>query len=398
MYSFQNRFGRQAKRFVVDSILEPLIPLRRLESYLVYWAHLVFRLRRPFIIGITGSVGKSTTTAMVAAVLSHPDAERIVGPVGSTFGNMNDDVGLSATLLRFDYVFELPWDYPGRFALLFLLPLRALRVITGSYPKVMVLECGVGSTANLHRLVAIAPPDIAVVTRIGAAHLEKLGTLDGVVQEKSALVRAVSPSGLVILGQDHDYVKQFERAACAPVVKVSGHGVELSQNITRAVCRHMGVPDKIVDSALRDFKSPAGRLNRLVLDGMIVIDDTYNANPLSMKLGLDTLDQISGLENRRVAVLGWMGEMGVDAQRYHEEVGAYARNRADVLIGVGDLAKHYDPDHWFESSDTCADGIDRLLHINDCLLVKGSASARMGRVVTKLREITKARERVPPQI
>ena len=102
MRAFLGKFGLKVKRFIVDVIVEPLIPLRRLESYLVFWARFVFRLRKPFVIGITGSVGKSTTTAMIAAALSHQDAAQFVGPVGHTFDNMNDDVGVSATLLRFE--------------------------------------------------------------------------------------------------------------------------------------------------------------------------------------------------------------------------------------------------------------------------------------------------------
>jgi len=397
MSAFLGKSGLKLKRFIVDIVVEPLIPLRRLESYLVFLARLVFRVRKPFVIGITGSVGKSTTTAMVAAVLSHRDAERIVGAVGHTSDNMNDDVGLAATLLRFESFYVVPWPYPRRLAMLFLTPFRALRVIVGPYPKVMVLEFGVGSTANFDRMVTIAPPDVAVVTRIGAAHLEIMKTVEALVQEKGALVRAVPPSGLVILGQDHDYVSQLEQMARAPVIKVSGQGVELSQNIARAVCRHMGIPEEVVGSALSDFKSPKGRLNRLEFASMMVIDDSYNANPLSMKLALDTLAETDRLEHRRLAVLGFMAELGEEGPRYHEEVGAYARSRADVLIGVGDLSKHYHPNFWFDTSDSCAAHIESLLRYGDCLLVKGSFSARMERVVIKLCEIAEKRQGVPSQ-
>lgn len=374
------------KRFVVDWILEPLVPLQRLESLAIFLGRLVFRIRKPVIIAVTGSVGKSTTTAVIAAVLSCEDARKIVGPVGSTIENMNDNLGVAATLLRFDEVLELPWNYLDRIGLLLSLPFRALRVLCGSYPIVMILECGVGDTANLRELVTLAPPMVSVVTCIGAAHLEKLKSIDGVIEEKGALVRAVPPSGLVVLGQDHEYVSRFEQMAQAPVVKVSGRGVELSQNIARAICRYMGIPDEVVESALKDFKNPKGRLNRMEISGMTVIDDTYNANPLSMKLGLDVLARESGQGVRRLAVLGGMSELGENGASFHEEIAAYARSRADLLVGVGDLARHYNPDIWFETSEACADQIGNLARLGDCILVKGSASTRMSKVVERLRE------------
>lgn len=398
MSGFPGKLVSKAKRFVVDVVVEPLIPLRMLESYLVFWARFVFRIRKPFVIGVTGSVGKSTTTAMIAAVLSDARAEQLVGRVGHTSDNMNDDLGLSATLLRFEKFYVLPWRYSRRFGVLLLMPFRALRVAMSRYPKVMVLEFGVGSTANFRRLVTIAPPNVSVVTRIGAAHLEKLKTIEGVLQEKGELVRAVAPTGLVVLGQDHDYVSQLELMARAPVIKVSGQGTELSRNATRAVCRHMGIPDEVVSSVLSDFKSPKGRLNRMDFVKMTVIDDSYNANPMSMHLALDTLAESARPEQRRVAVLGYMAELGEEGPGYHREVGAHARARADMVVGVGDRSRLYEPDHWFEGADACAQGIVNLLGDDDCVLVKGSFSAQMERVVDALREIGERRQSQRKQI
>lgn len=396
MREFPGKAGLKVKRFIVDAILNNLIP-PKLQPYMVFWARMVLRVRKPLIIGVTGSVGKTTTTTMIGSVLSHRDAERVVGPVGYTLENMNDDLGVAATVLRFDHAFVLPWGYIGRVAWYCLITWRALRLMLGHYPKVMVVEYGMGWSGNIRRQVAVAAPAVAVVTAIGPAHLEKTKTVEGVVREKCELVRAVPPSGLVVLGEGHDYVSQLEQMAQAPVVKVGGKGVELSQNITRAVCRHLGVPDGVVDSGLRDFKGPKRRLNRLEFDGMTVIDDSYNANPLSMNHGLDILFKTAKPEQRRLAILGAMGELGEEAPRYHEQVGAYARRQADVVVGVGELARHYKPDVWFETSDACVEQIESLVRFGDCLLVKGSASVQMERVVNKLREIAGRRQGLPPQ-
>lgn len=354
-------------------------------------------VRKPFIIGITGSVGKTTTTAMIGAVLTHPEVYPIVGPVGYTSKNMNDDEGLPLTLLRYEgWVTETP---RSRWTLLGTLPFRALRLATWSYyPKILVLEFGTHWKGHLKRLARLAPPNVAVVTTIGPAHLERLKTLEGVVDEKSAVVHAVPPSGLVILGNNHNYVTEFEKVARAPVTKVTGRGIEQSEDITFAICRHLGVPEEIAYSALKDFKPPVGRLNLLEFPGtgMRVIDDSYNANPLSMKLGLDTLAETARPGQRRLAVMGDMGELGDESPRYHDDIGAYARTHADVVIGVGELAKHYNPDFWFDSSDTCTDQIENLLRPNDYLLIKGSNSMHMQRVVEKLREIAEHRRATEP--
>jgi UDP-N-acetylmuramoyl-tripeptide--D-alanyl-D-alanine ligase len=370
------------KRFVVDGIVEPLLPLRRLESHVVFFGTLMRRIHKPFLIAVTGSVGKSTTTSMLAWVLTAPGT-RFEGNVDCTRENMNDDLGVAATLLRYQEFLVLPWPYWQRLAMLFTLPLRALRVALSRYPKLFVLEFGVGATADFARLVRIAPPDIGVVTRIGPAHLEKLKNVEGVVKEKGKLVAAVPGGGLVVLGE-HEHVGRLEQMTRARVIKVGGQGLELSRNVVRVVCKELKIPESVVADRLAQFELPERRLNHIVFPGLVVIDDTYNANPLSMRLGIDTLGATSKPGQRRVAILGYMGELGDDAPRYHQEIGRYARERVDLLIGVGDLAKHYSPDYWAGTSDSCADQIETIVAANDCVLVKGSFSSQMERVVARL--------------
>jgi UDP-N-acetylmuramoyl-tripeptide--D-alanyl-D-alanine ligase len=335
-------------------------------------------MRKPFIIGITGSVGKTTTLEMVSAVLTHPNVTPIVGLVGQTKDGMNDDYGLPFTLLGYE-----KWSPLRDKALA--VPFVAMHLASGlgRYPKILVLEFATHWMGHLERLAKLAPPDIGVVTTIAPAHLERLKTIQGVVREKSAIVRAVPPSGLVILGQDHDHVSELEQASRAPVVKVAGRGIELAKNITYVISQRLGVPREIVDMAMADFRSPKGRLNRLELSELTVIDDTINANPSSMKLALDTLNEVAG--RRRLAILGYMAELGENAPSYHREIGAYARSRVDMLIGIGELARHYNPDQWFDTSDTCATTIAELIRPGDVILVKGSRSVRMERVVERLR-------------
>ena len=384
MQAISAAISATVKRFVIDAVLEPLLPLRILESYVVLWGRLVFRVRKPLIVGVTGSVGKSTTTAMIAGVLSDARAKAVVGNVGNTVSNMNDDLGVAATLLRFTEPYVLPWPRWRRPLVFLTIPLRALRALCGRYPKVLVLEFGIGPTASFTRMVATAPPDIAVVTRIGAAHLGLMKDVEGVVREKGKLVAAVPSTGLVVLGDDHEHVAAFESMTRAPVIKASGRGIALSRSITSIVCNHLGVPEDVVTRVLRDFQGLKGRLNVVQLGRITLIDDSYNATPMSMQFGLDTLAQAARPGQRKVAILGQMAGLGDDSSRYHDEIGEHARRCADVVIGVDDPGRHYRPDAWFENSRRCADVLDTLICDGDCVFVKGSFAAKMGHVVEAL--------------
>lgn len=351
-----------------------------------FWARLLLKIKKPFIIGITGTAGKTTLTKMLGHVLQQKAAEAYVGICGTTIGNLNSVHGLRLSILRKSSYNVTSWK--GRLQLLLELPFRILRSAFDSrYPKILVLEYATTGQGHISDMMKFAPPHIAIVTTIGPAHLDGLKTIEGVYKEKRALVQAGFPTELVVLGSGHEFVSRLQADAQAPVIVVEGRGgIALSKNITRAVCEHLGLPDHIIESGLDTFQIPTSRLSRFTTKAMTIIDDSYNANPLSVKLGLDTLTEESSDGNRRrVAMLGRMAELGEQTSMYHREVGIYAKERADVVIGIGEEARDYSPDRWFATSAECADALGSLLKSGDVVLIKGSHSAKMSVIVDALK-------------
>lgn len=369
------------KRFLIRLVdSEGMLEARR--AYLFFWSRLVLRARRPRIVGITGTVGKTTTTECVAAVLTHPRARARVGLVRNTVRNMNDNTGLPLTVLGYD---DWPESRGEWLKVLAQLPFRSIALaMNPHYPDTLVLEYGAGWGSDVNGLARLAPPTVAVVTSIGPAHLERFGSVEGVAREKSALVKAVAPRGLVVLGPDNEFASTMERESRARVMNVTGRGRGLSESIAFTVGDYFGVDSSTISDALRSYQGSSGRLQLRDLGFVTLIDDVFNANPLSMKLGLDTLAQTAMPGQRKVAVLGGMGELGEPSARYHLEIADYARKRADVIVGVGDLAKDYGPDLWFGDSEACAKGLHEWVRRGDCLLMKGSHSAKLRLVVKQL--------------
>lgn len=362
-----------------------LLVRRVMTAYLFMWARLVLRARRPFIVGVTGSVGKSTTKEVIAAALMHPEAAMHVGAVVKTPGNLNTTMGVPLVVLGLGS----SYGTASRFQILLwlaLLPLRALRLATfAEYPRVLVLEYAAAPDCDIRRTAALAPPRIAIVTAIGPAHLDHYGSIEGVADAKGELVRQVAPDGLVILGRDSVVAASLASQARARVVTVAGRGRPLSEDIARVVCRELGVSEDVTELALLERPNIASRLQVQQLGSFTVIDDSYNANPLSMRLGLDTLSEQSSNSSRKVAVLGQMNELGAESRRYHAEMGEYARRCSDLVVGVGMLAKSYEPDHWFSTSEDCGDALSGILQAGDTILFKGSHSVGLERIVARLR-------------
>jgi UDP-N-acetylmuramoyl-tripeptide--D-alanyl-D-alanine ligase len=354
-----------------------------LLPYLSFWTNIVLKRKRPLIIGVTGTAGKTTVTKMIGHVLMQRTARPYVGIAGTTPGNLNGDYGVRLSILRKK---KYPHNWARRLFVFAPLPLEALwKAFSPSYPRVLVLEYGTYEAGHIHDLVKFAPADIAVVTNIGPAHLERHKTVEGVYIEKRALVLGVPPDGLVVLGEGHDFVTKLQSDSKAPVVTVDGRGVTLAQNITRVVCRHLGLPDSIIEDGLKSFRPPEGRLNKFEARGILVIDDAFNANPLSMKLGLDMLALEIPKGGRRIALLGVMRELGDQSAIYHNEIGKYARERSDFVVGVGEGAQDYVPHRWFATSAECALELNSLVQPGDVVLVKGSHFSNMGVVVKAMR-------------
>jgi UDP-N-acetylmuramoyl-tripeptide--D-alanyl-D-alanine ligase len=267
-------------------------------------------------------------------------------------------------------------------------PFRAAAALFGHYPDVLVLEYSASPDGDIRRLAKLAHPTVAVVTAIGPAHLEVFGSVARIAEHKGALVRAVPREGLVVLGPDNPHADQMGRDSAAPVIRVRGIGRALSDNIAREVGRFFGVLDETIASAIQDVPAVRHRLEFRSAGTIRIIDDAVNANPLSMTLGLETLRQHAGPGQRTVALLGFMAELGSEAAQYHQQIGALARARADVTIGVGPLARYYDAERWFESVEECIAALPGILRPGDLVFVKGSSASGMKGVAAAIEKMS----------
>lgn len=344
----------------------------------------------PFI-GVTGSVGKTSTKELISSVLSQKYR------VHKTQGNFNNELGVPLTL------FGLEEDH-----------------------EVAVIEMGISDFGEMTRLSKMVRPDICVITNIGYCHLENLIDRDGVLKAKTEMFSYMQPDGRIVLCHDDDKLSSVSdyhgikpifygtsdtdefRAAditerlidgvsctlihedrrievCIPAM---GRHFVLNALCAMAVGTLLDVGDEDIRRGIESFENVGSR-NRIVhTERLTVIDDCYNANPTSVKAGLDSL---SGLKGRRVAVLGDMMELGANGDELHREVGAYAKEKGiDALIAVGKLARHlangYGADaFYFPDVESCIAKINDLLYEGDTVLVKASRSMRFEKIVEILR-------------
>lgn len=351
-------------------------PLAALQSLAREWR----RALGCKVIGVTGSTGKTSTKDILAGMLrphrrTHSNRE-----------NLNTEIGLPLTIL------EAP---PST--------------------EVLVLEMAMRGEGQIAELTEIAEPDVGVIVNVGPVHLELLGTIERVAAAKAELIRdlrsgatCVVPAGEALLadhlrddvetvtfGADGD-VRLVSFDASRATIDAGGATVELElpfsephniQNTLAAVAaaRAIGVePQGYVEVR---FSALRGEVVELP-GGVVVVNDCYNANPMSMRAALDNLAQAPA--DRRIAVLGWMAELGDGAERFHREIGEHAKELGiDVLITVGSDAGRLYPEGFggeVEKAATPEEAgalIERLARPGDRVLIKGSRSAGLERVLAR---------------
>lgn len=386
------------------------------------------------IVGITGSVGKTSTKEMIASVLSQK--YRVL----KTAGNFNNEIGLPLTLLRIQEEHEAA-----------------------------VVEMGISDFGEMHRLAEIARPDLCVITNIGVCHLENLKNRDGILKAKSEIFDFLKPEGHIILNGDDDKLsaltevkgirpvfygfagqnpergrswKEQAEEENSGIEKGTGDGygngdseVKAQQDIYADHIRncglkgmdvklhtpkgdisvHIPIPGQHniynamaaaaaglalnleleeIKAGIESAETISGRANLIETGGILLIDDCYNANPVSMRASLDVLS--NGLA-RTVAVLGDMGELGENERQLHYEVGAYAAEKQiDTLFCAGTLAKEMakgacDANDWcevfhFETKDEMLPQLLQYLQEGDTVLVKASHFMDYPKIVEAIRE------------
>ncbi len=350
------------------------------------------------IVGITGSVGKTSTKEFVAGVLSEKFK------VLKTEGNFNNEVGLPLTLLKIR-----------------------------KEHQVAVVEMGISDFGEMHRLSQMARPNICVLTNIGQCHLENLKSRQGIFQAKTEIFDFMDENGYVCVNGDDDMLAGLQEVKNKPVVKfgfskendiyaddIKNMGLFGSEAVVHekgssyqilvplpgqhmianamaaaAVAGILGLSREEIQQGISHVQPVGGRSNIIKRDDLTLIDDCYNANPVSMGSAIDLLKTAIG---RKVAILGDMFELGTDSDKMHAQVGRYAvENGVDVLLCVGEnsrnmyeAAKEHSKKEqdvfYFATRDEMLSGLDEIKKPKDTILVKASHGMQFEKVIEDLQK------------
>jgi UDP-N-acetylmuramoyl-tripeptide--D-alanyl-D-alanine ligase len=370
---------RRAWVFVVEDPLAALQALAR-ESRRALGAR---------VVGVTGSVGKTTVKDISRALLP--------GRVHANRENRNTEIGLPLTIL------EAPDD-----------------------AETLVLEMAMRGRGQIAELVAIAEPEVAVITNVGPVHVELLGSVEAIAAAKAEILDDLPAGGTAVApleaGELEPHLTPIARQLrFGPGGDVEATEVNVADGVTEALvstpvgaqrfhfpfteAHNLANALAAIAAGVALGADPAGMADRAasigfsrfrgerleLTGGIVLVNDCYNANPVSMRAALD---HIASLEApRAVAVLGEMGELGPDSADYHREVGEHARAAGvDFVVGVGLPARDYGPDELVADPGEAAELLAQRLEPGDAVLVKGSRSAGLEAVAEQLVELVPAEE------
>ncbi len=343
----------------------------------------------PKIIAITGSNGKTTTKEMVANILyqHYPKNEILV-----TKGNLNNDIGLPLTL------FNLKKNH-----------------------TIVVLEMGMNHQDEITKLCKIAPPDIAVITNIGEAHLENFSSKNGIAKAKKEILLGAKKNGIAILPRDDVYFNYLKsdclylRCISFGINKNSNIRLDLSSKVLTvdeekiniessllgkenlmnmaaavSVANALELPTETIIKGMKTIDSIEGRLEvKITASNIKIIDDTYNSNPSSMMMAIDVLDQF---KQKKILIVGDMAELGPLSKKYHTDIGHYILEKnIDLVMGIGNMTKHLidvlgTKGLWYPSKEDLLNETNKILKKDTVVLVKGSRFMRMEQIVDGINE------------
>ena len=343
----------------------------------------------PKIIAITGSNGKTTTKEMVANILyqHYPKNEILV-----TKGNLNNDIGLPLTL------FNLKKNH-----------------------TIVVLEMGMNHQDEITKLCKIAPPDIAVITNIGEAHLENFSSKNGIAKAKKEILLGAKKNGIAILPRDDVYFNYLKsdclylRCISFGINKNSNIRLDLSSKVLTvdeekiniessllgkenlmnmaaavSVANALELPTETIIKGMKTIDSIEGRLEvKITASNIKIIDDTYNSNPSSMMMAIDVLDQF---EQKKILIVGDMAELGPLSKKYHTDIGHYILEKnIDLVMGIGNMTKYLidvlgTKGLWYASKEDLLNETNKILKKDTVVLVKGSRFMRMEEIVDGINE------------
>lgn len=338
------------------------------------------------VIAITGSNGKTSTKDFTRSVLSQKFC------VNATLGNYNNHIGLPLTVLATDEAHE-----------------------------VGVFEMGMNHSGELAPLCEIAKPDISIITNVGSAHIENMGSQEAIAEEKGTVARALSKNGTLLIPADCEFVEQYRQRTAGRILSVgNGRGTVRAENLVTdsdgsrfdlvidglgcvetsipVTGKHMvsnallaagagflmGLSIEEISAGLAEAELTSGRLRQFDYEGIKVIDDTYNANPESVAAAIETLAALPS-EGSRIAVLGKMAELGTHAESAYEKTGRLAAEKNLRLVVVGGPAETIATAaraggckvDFFVTAEEASSFLKSNTACGDLVLFKGSRAAAM---------------------